>query len=73
MSDAPQVAQRITVSLTPRAAAELQQLHFDTGTSKTDLINRAISLYAAVDEWLSSGSSLLVRSPNGEIDRVTLL
>src|SRR5690348_5875078 len=36
---------RITVTLTPETEAILQQLQDRTGLSRTDLVNRAITLY----------------------------
>ena len=33
-----------------------------TGLSKTDIVNRALSLYAYLDERLASGDELLVRT-----------
>jgi len=44
-----QPAERITVSLIPKAVADLQRLQDRTGLSKTNLVNRAIMLYEFVD------------------------
>ena len=41
----PSPDRRITVALIPKVAAELQRLQDGTGLSKTDLVNRAITLY----------------------------
>ena len=56
-----QLLDRMSVSLIPRTVEELEQLHEKTGMSKTDIVNRAISLYSFVTEQLDSGQDLLVR------------
>ncbi len=52
---------RITVSLIAKAATELQLTHDRTGLSKTDIVNRAISLYEFVDAEQGAGADLIVR------------
>ena len=66
--DSPTVASvdRITVALVAKAAADLQNLHERTRLSKTDIVNRAISLYEFVDAELSAGAELVVRSDGQE-------
>lgn len=68
------VTERITVGLIPKAVADLEQLQDSTGLSKTDLVNRAVSLSAFVTEQLNAGNELLLRNPeSGEVSRVHLL
>jgi hypothetical protein len=55
--------ERITVALIPKAAADLQRLQERSGLSKTDLTNRAISLYEFIDTQLREGRELLIRDP----------
>lgn len=55
--------ERVTVSLIPRAAAELTQMQAATGLTRTDLINRAVSLYAFVAAQLDAGRNLAVVDP----------
>jgi hypothetical protein len=55
------IADRITVALIPRAAEDLQQLHGSTGMTKTDLVNRAITLYKFIEARLRAGDELLIR------------
>jgi hypothetical protein len=43
------------------AGDELQRLQDRTGLSKTDLVNRAITLYEFVDSQLTNDRDLLVR------------
>jgi hypothetical protein len=52
---------RLTVALIPMAGDELQRLQDRTGLSKTDLVNRAITLYEFVDAQLTNDRDLLVR------------
>jgi hypothetical protein len=56
-------AERITVALIPKAAAELQSLQERSGLSKTDLVNRAISLYEFINAQLHDGKEVLIRDP----------
>jgi hypothetical protein len=52
---------RITVALVRKAAEDLQLLQDRTGLSKTDLVNRAITLYEFLDSQIQAGRELLVR------------
>jgi hypothetical protein len=66
--------ERITVALIPKAAADLQSLQERSGLSKTDLVNRGISLYEFIDAQLREGKEVLIRDPaKNEIERVHLL
>jgi len=67
------VAERITIGLIPKVIAELERLQLETGMSKTDLVNRAISLSAYVTEQTAAGKDLLLRDSSGEIERLHLL
>ena len=72
-SPAPPSPERITVALIPKAAEDLQQLQERSGLSKTDLTNRAISLYEFIDAQLREGKELLIRDPvKKETERVHL-
>jgi hypothetical protein len=52
---------RITVALVDKVATDLQATHERTGLSKTDIVNRAVSLYEFIDAELSVGAELIVR------------
>jgi len=52
---------RITISLVAKAATDLKITHERTGLSKTDIVNRAISLYEFIDAELGAGAELIVR------------
>jgi hypothetical protein len=65
---------RITIALIPKAVAELQRLQDRTGLSKTDLVNRAISLYEFINEQTGAGRDLLLRDKKtGDTQLVRLL
>ena len=67
-------AERITIALIPKASADLQRLQDSTGLSKTDIVNRAISLYEFFDAQMQAGNDLLVRDPEtSETQLVRLL
>lgn len=66
------VDDRVTVALVPKAATDLQSTHERTRMSKTDIVNRAVSLYEFVETEMSAGAELIVRR-NGEDYVVKLL
>jgi hypothetical protein len=70
----PSTTERITVALIPRAGADLQKLQERTGQGKTDIVNRAISLYEFIDAQVSAGRELIVRDQvTGETQLIRLL
>lgn len=65
---------RVTVALIPKASDDLQRLQDKTGLSKTDIVNRAISLYEFFETQLEAGNDLIVRDPKtGETQLVRFL
>lgn len=71
---APTVTERITVGLIPKAAEDLQRLQDRTGLSKTDIANRAITLYEFIDAEMRAGRDILIRdSGTGETQIMRLL
>lgn len=69
-----QVAERITVALIPKAGDDLQRLQDRTSLSKTDIANRAITLYEFIDAQLRAGRDVLIRdNDTGETQTVRLL
>lgn len=52
---------RISVTLVEQATADLQSTHERTRMSKTDIVNRAVSLYEFVESELSGGAQLIIR------------
>jgi hypothetical protein len=68
------VVDRITVALVRKAGEDLQHLQDRTGLSKTDIVNRAITLYEFLDAQLQDGNDLLVRDrKTGETQLVRFL
>lgn len=69
-----QSADRITVALIPKAAEDLHRLQDATGLSKTDIVNRAISLYEFVQSQVDDDSDFIVRDrKSGETQVVRFL
>jgi hypothetical protein len=67
-------AERITIALIPKVGIYLQRLQERTSLSKTDLANRAITLYEFIDAQLRAGRDLIVRDrETGETQLVRLL
>ena len=65
---------RITVTLIPKATQGLRMLQERTSLSKTDLTNRAITLYEFVDDQLRSGHDIIARNQaTGETRLVKLV
>src|SRR6516162_1462410 len=70
----PPAVERITVALIPKAGDDLQRLQDRTGLSKTDIANRAITLYEFIDGQLRTGRDVLIRdNDTGETQTVRLL
>jgi hypothetical protein len=71
---AERVADRVTVALIPKAAEDLQLLQDRTGLSKTDLVNRAITLYEFIESQGRGGRDLLIKDrATGETQTVLIL
>ncbi len=76
VTDTPiqQQSDRITVALIPQSTADLQALQDRTSLSKTDLVNRAITLYEFIDAQLREGRDLIIRDKDtGENQLVRFL
>ena len=65
-------AERITTALVPKASGDLAALQQRTGRGKTDLVNRAISLYEYIERQVTAGAEILIRH-DGETQQVQLL
>ena len=52
---------QVTVALAPKAATDLQSTHERTRMSKTNIVNRAVSLYEFIDVETSTGAEIIVR------------
>jgi len=62
------------VALIPKASEDLQRLQDRTGLAKTDIVNRAITLYEFIEAELRVGRDLTVRDgATGETQIIRLL
>jgi hypothetical protein len=67
-------AERITVALAAKAAGDLRLTQERSGLSKTDVVNRALSLYEFVDSRLAAGDEIMVRNrDSGDLELIRLL
>lgn len=65
---------RVTVNLTPRSERALEQATALTGESKTDAINRAVQIYAYLQQVIADDGALYARDrAEGELERLKLL
>ncbi|WP_433121952.1 hypothetical protein [Micromonospora sp. CA-246542] len=64
------VITRITVGIIPKAWTDLQKLIARTRFNRTDVVNRAISIYAMVDENTRNGNELVFRDPKTGKERI---
>lgn len=47
--------ERVTINLTPRGSGALKEAVSLTGDSKTDCVNRALLVYAYIEQVLANG------------------
>jgi hypothetical protein len=64
------VINRITVGIIPKVWTELMRLMSSTTYNRTDVVNRAISVYAMVDDNLRDGYELVFRDPATGKERI---
>ncbi|HUC22602.1 MAG TPA: hypothetical protein VMA73_07840 [Streptosporangiaceae bacterium] len=63
--------ERITVNLTGRASRALELATRLTGDSKTDTVNRALQVYAYMEQITADGGSVYVREgADAELERL---
>ena len=66
-------AERITIALIPPAAAALARLQERTSLSKTDIVNRGISLYEFIETETGTGARVLIERTDGTTVEVRFL
>jgi hypothetical protein len=64
---------RVTVNLVPKAAVALKESAALEGISRTDVVNRAVQLYAMFVAETTLGSKVLLRAPDASMREVTFL
>jgi hypothetical protein len=63
--------ERITVNLTGRASRALELATELTGDTKTDSVNRALQIYAYLEQVTAQGGSIYVReAADSELERL---
>ncbi|MGK5550168.1 hypothetical protein ACSNOI_01005 [Actinomadura kijaniata] len=74
-SGAPGVlpGKRVTVNLTGKAAQALEDIQKVTGYNATDSINRALQVYAYLEELTRDGGEFLYRDGSGQLERIRFL
>lgn len=71
--ETPGHVDRVNVNLTKRAAQTLEALVAENAATKTDVINRAILAYAFLENEVGKGNEVLIRTSDGEVQRVQFL
>ena len=71
--EAQPTIERITVSLINKANDDLRILQDRTGLSKTDLVNRAITLYEFISRQMDTGHEVLIRDSESSETQVLRL
>jgi hypothetical protein len=65
--------ERVTVNLTPGAYRALEQAVRITGDTRTDTINRALQVYAYLEEIVRGSGSIYVRpAPDSDPERLRI-
>jgi ribosomal protein L6P/L9E len=65
--------ERFTVTLIPTAVRAVATLIRITGLSKTDVINRAVQVYAFLAQEMADGKEVLLRDEQGNTERVHIV
>lgn len=65
--------ERFTVTLIATAATAVGTLMRITGMSKTDVINRAVQVYAFLAQQMADGKEILLRDEEGNLERVHIV
>ncbi|MEU7649928.1 hypothetical protein [Streptomyces huasconensis] len=66
-------SERFTVTLIATAAQAVATLMHLTGLSKTDVINRAVQVYAFLAQQMAEGKEILLRDEEGNTERVHIV
>ncbi|GAA1044454.1 MULTISPECIES: hypothetical protein [Streptomyces] len=64
---------RYSVTLVPPAARAVDDLVEATGLNKADVINRAVQIYAFLEERMREGKVVLLRGPDEKEERVHIV
>lgn len=64
------IALRLSANLSKKSADALAKTSESTGLSKTEIINKAVQMYAMVTELQDNGDAVYIREEGGELTRV---
>jgi hypothetical protein len=65
--------ERVTVNLSQRTSEAMEQLAGMTGESKTDTINKALQVFAYLQQLQGNGGAVYVREPGSkEVERLKI-
>ena len=65
---------KITANLVPRAVVALNHASGTTGDNRTDVINRALQVYAFISDAIDQGKLIIIEDPQtGDRERVVML
>ncbi len=66
-------SERYSVTFVPPAVQAIAELTECTGLSKADVINRAVQIYAYLDAQRRDGADLLLRGPDGGLEKLHIV
>lgn len=65
-------AARMTIELPPKARAKLEAISGRTDQSLSEVIRRALALYALLEAEAEKGGALIIRGPGGDREIVVV-
>ncbi|MGK5627067.1 hypothetical protein [Streptomyces sp. URMC 123] len=66
-------SERYSVTFVPAAVQAVQELTEISGLSKSDVINRAVQVYAFLAREMAEGRHVLLRTEDGTLERVHIV
>jgi hypothetical protein len=66
-------SERYSVTLVPAAVQAVRELTELSGLSKSDVINRAVQVYAFLAREMADGRQVLLRTEDGSLERVHIV
>jgi hypothetical protein len=73
MTADPPPLEKVTINLTRPSAEALDKIIQSTGDTKTGAINRALQLYAWMQEQFDTGANLYIKDAGGQAERLKFL
>ncbi|AOP46064.1 hypothetical protein SL103_07250 [Streptomyces lydicus] len=69
----PAESERYSVTFVPAAVQAVHDLTEVSGLSKSDVINRAVQVYAFLAREMAGGRQLMLRNEDGSLERVHIV